>query len=100
MPNDKWVERWAIRSSSGVGDYIIGKDAEGNYGCSCIGWTSHVYCPSCGSGMRKHYLNCPKCGEDVRANPPVRHDCSHIIEVKAGRGNSLGQAMLNRMLRD
>jgi hypothetical protein len=68
--NDKWVERWAVRSSSGKGDYIIGQTTEGEWGCSCIGWTSHV----------------------------PRTDCRHIREVKAGRGKTVGQATIDRML--
>jgi hypothetical protein len=95
MPNDKWIERWAIRSSSGHGDYIVGKDAEGNYGCSCMGWTGHIYCPYCQTAVKKGWESCEMCG---RKMTPVRHDCTHIEQVKAGRGRSIGLATLDRML--
>jgi hypothetical protein len=95
MPNDKWVERWAVRSSSGKGDYIIGKDACGNYGCSCVGWTHHTYCPFCDSAVKKGDTTCPTCG---KSGEWVRHDCTHIYTVKAGRGRSVADATLDRML--
>jgi hypothetical protein len=57
--NDKWVERWAVRSSSGHGDYIIGRAADGS---SCMGWCTHVYCPKCTSAIKKLEDKCSWCG--------------------------------------
>jgi hypothetical protein len=93
--SDKWVERWAVRSSSGHGDYIVGKDEAGNYGCSCRGWTQHMYCPFCNSSIKKGQTACPVCG---KVGAWVRHDCAHIVEVKLGRGRSIAEATLDRML--
>jgi hypothetical protein len=93
--NDRWKERWAVRSSSGHGDYIIGKDAAGNYGCSCMGWTTHLYCPHCGHQIKKTMTHCEWCGD---SEEPVRHDCTHILEVKAGRGRTVAEATIDRML--
>ena len=69
MLNDKWINRWIVHSSSGSGDYVIGQDADGNWGCSCIGWTRHV----------------------------PRTDCKHIREVKNGGGATLSEAIIQRM---
>jgi len=69
MRNDKWVDRWTVESSSGGGSYIIGRDAQGNWGCSCRGWTSHV----------------------------PRRDCKHIIDVKGGGGRTLVESVIDRM---
>ena len=97
MPeNDKWLERWAVRSSSGHGDYIIGRDTDGKYGCSCMGWKTHIYCPKCHNALKKGMTTCPTCYRDVAE--VERHDCTHIQEVKAGRGKTIGQAVLDRML--
>ena len=38
MKDDKWIKRFKVQSSSGNGDYIVGIDKEGNYGCSCPVW--------------------------------------------------------------
>jgi hypothetical protein len=96
MTNDKWVERWAVRSSSGHGDYIIGRGADGKYGCSCMGWCTHVYCPHCGHQIKKLEEKCSWCGTDK--SQAIRHDCTHILEVKTGHGRSIGEATLDRML--
>jgi len=69
MRDDKWVKRWVVPSSSGNGEYIVGQDKDGNWGCSCIGWTRHV----------------------------PRRDCKHILEVKAGGGMTITEAVLSRM---
>ena len=69
MKNDKWVKRWVVPSSSGDGKYIVGQDAEGNWGCSCPAWTRHV----------------------------PRQDCKHILDVKAGGGKSITEAVLDRL---
>ena len=61
MGDDKWVKRWVAPSSSGDGDYIVAQDAEGNWACSCRGWTSHV----------------------------PRTDCKHIRLIKEGGGMTL-----------
>ena len=95
MP-DKWVQRWAVRSSSGKGDYIISKDAEGNYACSCMGWCTHIYCSRCDGALKKDMTRCPNCGNLVTG--VVRHDCTHIYEVKCGRGKTVGEATIARML--
>lgn len=95
LSGDKWVQRWAVPSSSGGGYYIIGKDADGNYGCSCLGWTSHIYCKFCHQSVKKGQETCPTCGRLIEIE---RHDCSHIREVKAGRGKSISEAVMGRML--
>lgn len=69
MKDDKWVERWVVPSYSGNGEYIVAKDNEGNWACSCIGWTRHV----------------------------PRRDCRHIIEVKEGGGRKLSDAVIDRL---
>jgi predicted nucleic acid-binding Zn ribbon protein len=95
---DKWVERWAVRSSSG-GNHIIARDTEGNYACDCMGWTRHMYCPDCSAGIKKDETHCPRCGCVFGGKyNPVRHDCVHITEVKTGRGRSIGEATIDRML--
>jgi hypothetical protein len=37
----RWVRRWTVRGSTG-NLYTVAVDDEGDYGCSCIGWTRHV----------------------------------------------------------
>jgi len=69
MKDDKWVQRWVVPSSSGGGDYIVGRTSEGEYGCSCPGWV-------------KHY---------------PRRDCKHILEVRAGGGRTLVEATIDKM---
>jgi len=98
MSDDKWVERRAVRSSSGGGHHIVGKDAYGHYGCSCPGWTRHVYCPTCHCAVKKADTECGCCGLNLEKNKPVRHDCTHIREVKAGGGQTIAEATLERML--
>ena len=53
---DRWLKRWVVPSDSGPGNHIVGQDAEGNYGCDCVGWTRHM----------------------------PRRDCKHIQKVKDG----------------
>jgi hypothetical protein len=53
MKADKWIRRWVASSDSGPGNYIVGQDADGNYGCSCRGWTSHSPRIDC-----KHIIRC------------------------------------------
>lgn len=96
--SDKWIERWAVRSSSGKGDYIVGKDAQGNYGCSCRGWTSHIYCPNCKYSVKKGQVQCAWCGCDLERCKPIRQDCTHITTVKLGRGKTIAEATLDKML--
>ena len=67
--NDKWVERWVVPSESGNGEYIVSKDKDGNYACSCIGWTRHF----------------------------PRRDCKHIDYVRCGGATTLSQASINRL---
>jgi len=95
--NDKWITRWAVRSRAGHGDYIVGKDAEGNWGCSCVGWTMHAVkkCSVCGLYWAKGEIECSKCGST--ATVTLRKDCYHITEVKGGRGRSIAEAILDRM---
>jgi len=69
MKDDKWVDRWVVSSSSGDGDYIVARDKDGNWACSCIGWTRHV----------------------------PRRDCRHITEVKEGGGKTVSEAVLDRL---
>jgi predicted nucleic acid-binding Zn finger protein len=97
MKDDKWVKRWVVPSSSGEGEYIVGQDAEGNYGCSCPGWTRHMYCPKCGSGVKKDDTYCACCGQVFDGLKPVRKDCRHILDVKAGRAQTLAEATLDKM---
>ena len=68
MP-DKWVKRWTIPSSRG-GLHIVGQDAEGNYGCDCIGWTRHM----------------------------PRRDCTHITQVKAGDGRTFSETIMDELM--
>lgn len=97
MENDKWVSRWAVRSSSGHGDYIIGRDAEGKYGCTCLGWTRNVtkICAMCGWIWSKPDQCCAKCG--CIEHCTERKDCTHIIQVKHGRGRTISEAVFDRM---
>lgn len=68
MKNDKWVKRWVVPSSRG-GQHIMAEDHEGNFGCSCVGWTGHF----------------------------PRKDCVHIRGVKAGEWPTEAEAMMRRM---
>ena len=69
MKDDKWIHRWVVPSSSGGGEYIVGQDAEGNWGCSCVGWTRHT----------------------------PRTDCKHIREVKAGGGQTITEHIIGKL---
>lgn len=69
LSEDKWVRRWVVPSSSGDGDYIVAQDKDGNWACSCRGWTSHV----------------------------PRTDCRHIREVKAGGGATLTEHVIGKL---
>lgn len=71
MNNEKWVQRWIVPSMSGGRPYVVAKDKEGNYACSCPGWTQHY----------------------------PRRDCKHIQEVLAGRAKTLAEATLDRLER-
>ena len=62
-----YKRQWACKSSSGNGRYIVSEDFNGVWSCSCRGWTSHV----------------------------PRTDCKHIREVKAGGGDTFGDAALD-----
>jgi endogenous inhibitor of DNA gyrase (YacG/DUF329 family) len=98
--NDKWIKRWAIESSSGGGNYIVGQDTEGNYGCDCPGWTRNVkkYCPECGTNIPRGTQNmCPRCNKTVVARVE-RQDCRHIRIVKGGGGKSLSESVMDRLL--
>lgn len=103
MKNDKWVERWVVPSSRG-GRHIVGRDASGNWGCSCIGWTMRVkrHCPDCGSELGKfdkvsddlyrcYNRSCRKTVTPIKS----RTDCKHIVEVKGGGGKSVSDATLD-----
>ena len=37
MKNDRWIQRWNVPGSNGH-TWIVAKDREGNYGCSCPVW--------------------------------------------------------------
>jgi hypothetical protein len=54
--NQKWVRRWTVIGSTG-NYYTVAVDQDGNYGCSCIGWTHHMPRTDC-----KHI-------REVRRNP-------------------------------
>lgn len=69
MTTDKWVNRWYVPSSRGGGNHTVSQDKDGNWACSCIGWTRHM----------------------------PRTDCKHIREVKEGGGQSLSDAVLDRL---
>jgi len=34
----KWVKRWEVPKSDGVGYWIVAIDEDSNYGCSCPVW--------------------------------------------------------------
>ena len=54
-----WKVKWKVRSHSNrKKEYVVSRDQNGNYGCSCPAWT--------------------------RRTP--RKDCKHIKEVKDGGG--------------
>lgn len=92
--SDKWIDRWYVESSSGPGVYVIGKDREGNYACSCPGWTMHLYCPNCSTAVKKdHY-----CGYCRRTVDAIRGDCKHIYTVKTGRAKTMTNLVIDRML--
>jgi len=93
MTNDKWVNRWVVPSSSGGGDWIVGQDADGKWGCSCPGWTRHIYCGFCDATLKKDDVKCPWCGRTEK----VRHDCKHIIDAKCGRAKTVAEAVLDRI---
>jgi len=99
--SDRWLKRWVVASESGPGDYIVGQDAEGNWGCSCPGWTRNVakFCPDCGSRLGKVGkldAYCWRCRKPI--TPRVeRIDCKHIIEVRNGGGKTIAEATLDRM---
>lgn len=69
MKKDRWVSRWCVPSSRGSGQHIVAQDAEGNFACSCIGWTRHV----------------------------PRRDCRHITEVKEGHWPTEAEAVMQKM---
>lgn len=98
MPQDKWVKRWGARSSSGGGDWIVGQDENGEYGCSCPGWTMQMFCPACELRVKKAMTFCPHCYCDLTKNKSVRHDCYHIKEVKEGRGRPLDVAVMDKLV--
>ena len=95
---DKWEQRWAVRSSSGHGDYIVGRDKDGNFGCSCMGWTMNVVkmCSKCGMYWGKGEVKCSACGSTEHTT--MRRDCSHIAWVKCGKGMTIAEETLNKML--
>jgi len=66
---DKWVKRWKVSSSRGEGHHTVAQDADGNYACSCIGWTRHV----------------------------PRRDCKHIIDVQLGLYPTEAEAVMKKM---
>ena len=100
MKNDKWVKQWVMPSSSG-GNYIVSEDKDGNFACSCIGWTLRIKrtCPDCGSVLTKadktdDTYRCWSCRKTVQPDS-TRVDCRHIEEVKGGGGKSVSDAMLD-----
>ena len=105
IENDKWVKRWVVESSSGGGEYVIGMDAEGNYGCSCPAWTRNVVhrCTVCGErfGRLDKRANdmwwCIRC-RDTRAAVVERRGCKHIDLVKSGRARTLAETAMDKML--
>jgi hypothetical protein len=96
---DKWVKKWVVPSSSGGGDYIVAQDKDGNWACSCPGWTRHIYCPICEASIKKGEPQCPHCGCVFGGKyNPVRHDCSHICEVRDyGRGETLADHVIAKL---
>lgn len=100
LKDDKWIARWVVPSSSGGGSYIVGQDKDGNYACSCPGWTRNVAktCPRCARPIGRLAKNyCWTCKQEVE--PTVeRIKCKHIYEVEAGRAKTLTQATIARML--
>ena len=54
--DDKWKRKWAVPSSSSDGYYTVGEDQDGNFACSCIGWTHHMPRTDCKHIREVHYL--------------------------------------------
>jgi len=65
----RWAKQWVVESQSGPGVYTVSLDHDGNYACSCPGWTRHM----------------------------PRMDCKHILEVRSGGGKSYTEAVIDRM---
>ena len=55
----KWVQKWAVPSSSSDKEYVVAVDKDGNYGCSCPVWKFR------------------------------RQECHHIQAVKGGDGEAV-----------
>jgi hypothetical protein len=76
MNDTKWKHKWACPSSSTDGYYTVAQDGEGNFACSCIGWTRHT----------------------------PRTDCKHIKQVRflekgeSSTAMTMETAIINRML--
>lgn len=55
----RYIDYWKVESDSSPGKFHnVSRSTEGEYACSCIGWTRHT----------------------------PRRDCRHIVYVKAGAG--------------
>jgi len=54
----QYAKQYKVENSKGTGHYIVSLTYDGNWECSCIGWTRHV----------------------------PRKDCKHISLARIGRG--------------
>jgi hypothetical protein len=99
---DRWKKRWVVESNSGHGQHIVALDLNDQWGCDCKGWTMHVrrFCLACGKEISKHdkvaegLYRCYWCNWEGEPKTE-RVDCSHIREVKAGGGKTLGDAVID-----
>ena len=64
MSND-WVQKWDVESSSSNAVYVVGRRADGTFGCSCPAWK---------------FKKVPE--------GSTRPDCKHITEIKRTKGFS------------
>ncbi len=64
MKDGRWVKRWMVTSESSDKLYCVGQDKDGEYGCSCPGWTRHTPRRDC-----KHVL---------RVQNIIKRDESHL----------------------
>lgn len=62
MSND-WVQKWDVESSSSNSVYVVGRRADGTFGCSCPAWKFKKV-----------------------AEGSTRPDCKHITEIKRTKG--------------
>lgn len=71
MHNTRWIKQWLVPSLSSDREYKVSQDYNGDWACSCRGWTQHY----------------------------PRVDCKHIRFIKNGdgKGFTLGEAMVRKL---